>query len=737
MSEPIRSLQTHLTVPKELIEAVKRGEKQTRAAVRKKADSNTTHIRRFAVAIAGYVCAAALLIGNLCFLPSLLNKDRPLGTQPPLTVHDPSAMPDDYLHAELLWANEKNGLAEQILYRIGVEINFDKTDMVTTTDNFPPYADDTVYAVKIFTNKESDLWNSKRDRIASDEFIRYLTDTAGWKSFTGPDDSTCFAVTKAEILSLDTDAIVRLMEEQGIINGYYDNDSIWQNGEFIVQIAWQSTNGSRDPAAPPDYYFVAPDTPYIRPDLVWANELNRDLEQMPIVSVFREYGDTEETQDTLCRGFGQLSYPEFYGDPCFAVTFDFSFMNGSVSDDIRRSICDSIYEHMEWKPVEGVDYVWAVSSDALDQLTDQALDRLLYWLDSEVKKHGDLPAEYALTFHIAWQSVGDHIDSPQQNDYVKVPEDIDYYRSDLIWANELNYILKDYELACASYASIHAPDSFGDTFDRLKLPKLNTGDARYAVAVYYPYFYGDDRTDEELAEINRRIGDWIEAYTGWERLRNGDVATFAVTRGQLQALDGEALQKYLFEQYGNTIDGRLSFCFAWQSVDGYTEEPADTVDLSALSLPDYTLPNHTPSDYISPELLWANELNPDYKDRVLFEVTAENGEIVSSTAYEQVTLSDNRSFAVELRVTVPEDADYQKGQLIRLEREFLGQTVVFSRVENAYSQDNPMNCIYRITLQELCSLSGEALIREFSNAYGSDELLDVTLQIRAAWQSVE
>lgn len=115
MSEPIRSIQTNLTPPEDLVAAVKKGVPLERS-VKHKADTKATHIRRFSKALIAYVCIAAVIVSSVYFLPMILSEDTPPVTQPSDTSTTPQKDPPlppvpqthspESLYAALLVAEE-------------------------------------------------------------------------------------------------------------------------------------------------------------------------------------------------------------------------------------------------------------------------------------------------------------------------------------------------------------------------------------------------------------------------------------------------------------------------------------------------------------------------------------------------------------------------------------------------------------------------------------------------------
>ncbi len=91
----MKDLKKRLRAPHNLKEAVKQGE---RLAPAYKADTRTTHLRRFSTAIVAYACVAAVVLGGAILLPSLLLEQSPYSSQPPAA----SSVPDttDYVLPE-------------------------------------------------------------------------------------------------------------------------------------------------------------------------------------------------------------------------------------------------------------------------------------------------------------------------------------------------------------------------------------------------------------------------------------------------------------------------------------------------------------------------------------------------------------------------------------------------------------------------------------------------------------
>lgn len=114
MSKPMKNLKKRLRAPHNLKEAVKRGE---RLAPAYKADTRAIHVRRFSTAIVAYACVAALLIGGVAILPSLMNGQTPVAQSGTVVTSVPDQLPDllkdfvpeeKFTFASQKWADTEN-----------------------------------------------------------------------------------------------------------------------------------------------------------------------------------------------------------------------------------------------------------------------------------------------------------------------------------------------------------------------------------------------------------------------------------------------------------------------------------------------------------------------------------------------------------------------------------------------------------------------------------------------------
>lgn len=104
MSNTPKNMKKRLRAPRELVGAVKRGERVT---PKRTTDTNATHIRRFSKAFAVYACAAALLVGGAAMLPSLIGgsgSPAAMGNSTPLSSYrdallvPPEQIDNKYVH---------------------------------------------------------------------------------------------------------------------------------------------------------------------------------------------------------------------------------------------------------------------------------------------------------------------------------------------------------------------------------------------------------------------------------------------------------------------------------------------------------------------------------------------------------------------------------------------------------------------------------------------------------------
>lgn len=257
MSKKIHVKGTQFKAPKQLVEAAKKGERIT--VTHHSYDTKTNHVRRFTLALA----VAALLLGGVAFLPSLLNNSAPALSQPggnsvgqsALENTDHAVPSDDYIRPDLVWADETNRLSEDILFS-WLEYRVNETDEYGAGRWFclPDYPDDTVYAVKAYAQSYIDFMCFNEDKDLPlpplpDSIITYLTETLGWERFTGPDGELCFAVTKAQIEALESDSFenatlfdisLEAFEDELVYDADTNEKRTYEGIGFHLVIAWQS-----------------------------------------------------------------------------------------------------------------------------------------------------------------------------------------------------------------------------------------------------------------------------------------------------------------------------------------------------------------------------------------------------------------------------------------------------------------------------------------------------------------
>lgn len=429
MSEPIRSIKDTITVPKDLVEAVKKGERLESKPRRRQRDTTGTHIRRFSLAIVGYACAAAVIIGNLYFIPPLLKDDpAPDGalTQPSITVPPADELPDAYQRSDLLWATELNGLYEHVLYRLW-------SDQGELSSALSLVASaDTVYAVKGYTRSETEMTaGSQAEGLELlDGIVEYLAEEEGWERFEGADGSDLFAVTKAQLDALDEEALFEALDECGVLDATNAlGEQVKRDAEFRLELAWQSTDGSPEPdkswqSILSGYAPVPEDTLYLRPELVWANELNPDHRDLVLFMARRTEGKIYrlmQMNDLMQR---------------FAVAIDIDLPDTEMSEEeralIKAYLAPALARAQGWAVIEGyggdAGEVYAVTSAQIALLTGEFLVELA----DELLGENELTAEWVgcdigISVVIAWQSLSDAVRWDADNFEQESTHDEEYF----------------------------------------------------------------------------------------------------------------------------------------------------------------------------------------------------------------------------------------------------------------------------------------------------------------------
>lgn len=255
MSNEIRSKGKQIKAPRELIEAVKKGE---RLAPRtpKGFDTRSTHVRRFALALAGYACAAALLIGGAAFIPSLLSGedapvDQPIAAAPSQSTPD-LTQSTAALPSEPVWASPSCTMSECEFYHWYDFTEESGEHRAGENFNFPEkYPADTVFVVSAYVQGQNSFLGALY-KHPSETVIKHLTEYEGWESFTGSDGHTYFTLTKAQIEALDTDALLELLKKEELVGNtwYSDNTSKEESsvgGSLVIMFARKNENGDPEP----------------------------------------------------------------------------------------------------------------------------------------------------------------------------------------------------------------------------------------------------------------------------------------------------------------------------------------------------------------------------------------------------------------------------------------------------------------------------------------------------------
>lgn len=291
MSNNTKNLKKRIKAPRELVSAVKKGELVTLV---RKSDTHATHIRRFSKAFAAYACAALVLICGSLALPWLLKEptaplSQPSGSEGTSTETDRTVLPANYIRSDLIWANELNPeLKDTVIWSAEF---IDGAPSVIQALTLPTVGgEDAEYAVEFriqfrdMTTDENATLSFLATRMAMiDVDLRNIGFEEIHLDFAEdgtPGASYFYAASREELSALDTDELWTLLNKAD------------GNIQFILRMAWQSLDGSQipDDELYLTYYHDAPkldlsdlalkqyvftDTEgYIRPDLVWANELN-------------------------------------------------------------------------------------------------------------------------------------------------------------------------------------------------------------------------------------------------------------------------------------------------------------------------------------------------------------------------------------------------------------------------------------------------------------------------------
>lgn len=279
-------MQEHLTPPEDLVKAVKHGKK----FARRRADTNATHIRRFSKAFAVYACAALVLIGGSLTLPALLSDSpapAPLAQPSVSTDTQKPYFPIDYIRPDLIWANEHNPERKNTV--IWSAENIDGKSIVTNELTLPDIGgEDAEYAIEF----RGEFVSNETKNATPAYIIRRMAhiDAAllnlGFEAVDiepaedgSQGRSVIYAASRKELSAIDTDELLSAVA------------SADGNLRFKLRIAWQSLDGSQIPdddlfieylnlsssdlsAYALDRYVYTDKEGYVRPDLIWANELN-------------------------------------------------------------------------------------------------------------------------------------------------------------------------------------------------------------------------------------------------------------------------------------------------------------------------------------------------------------------------------------------------------------------------------------------------------------------------------
>lgn len=416
MSNTTKNLKKRLKAPRELVNSVKQGERVTPV---RETDTNATHIRHFSKALAAYTCAAAVLIGGSLVLPALVKDgsaqplSQPSGSAAQIGNEpnaDQAVLPQGYVRPELIWANELNPeLKDTVIW--SAEKVGDVTE-VTKALTLPDVGgEDAEYAVEFRMEIDEDAEHATLTFLARHMAVvgRTLEEMGFEKVDVLPVDrsgkTSVFAASRAELAAVDAETILPFLERA-------DGDL-----RFVLQIAWQSTDGSQTPTNDSsiirngssmdlahlglDRYICTDKEDYLRPDLIWQNEDNPHI-AIPLYSANRWANGLED--------YSLLGNSEQITDYTFAVDVQLMFVleDGSKGEEAILTGVDEakmVEQVLGWKPiVAGESY--EATCEQLMALNDAEIIpafadayESIYGIDAD-----SIPNIFIL-IDIAWQSV--------------------------------------------------------------------------------------------------------------------------------------------------------------------------------------------------------------------------------------------------------------------------------------------------------------------------------------------
>ncbi|MBO5779222.1 MAG: hypothetical protein J6R82_06615 [Clostridia bacterium] len=248
MSKTTRDLKKRMKAPKNLVEAVKKGERLEPVGV---VNTRAVHIQRFTKAIAAYACVAAVLIATAFVLPALLDYGE---VQPSTTGSNPTEelnQPNDYqyvyppvdeahnyLRPELIWVNHLNPtLVDTIIWTMQIDGGEGRVVYPYTIPAFG--GEDAQFAVELrFERVSGDVkWPHENDFLPQIEKIEQMLAEFGFEEIDKRNEESndllygkkYYAANRAQMEAVD----VQKLEEAC----KFSTEGI----RIVMKLAWQGS----------------------------------------------------------------------------------------------------------------------------------------------------------------------------------------------------------------------------------------------------------------------------------------------------------------------------------------------------------------------------------------------------------------------------------------------------------------------------------------------------------------
>lgn len=321
MSKTIHDLKKRMKAPRNLVEAVKKGERLEPAL---RVDTRAVHLRRFSKAIAAYACVAILLIGAVFVLPGLPDSETPQSpattttgvdlpaSDKPDYVYPPKDDAQNYFRPELIWVNDLNpGLVDTIIWAMQSEGEGNRVLYPYTIPKIG--GEDAQFAIELrFERVSGDVeWPGYAEMIREMERVKRALTDAGFEEIQKKNTESndllyrkyYFAADRAQMGALNPQTLTEAFahSKEGI--------------RTVMKLAWQGSFHSeenlifKDKPLSSVQKIVTADTSLL-PEQMDAEAFEQYLMQSPSVMA------DEKKAIVIAKKIGSVSYYHTYSFGC-------------------------------------------------------------------------------------------------------------------------------------------------------------------------------------------------------------------------------------------------------------------------------------------------------------------------------------------------------------------------------------------------------------------------------------